>query len=120
MFIVVTAIIAVFGTCRALVVVANSAGLAEEVDETRVSRGVATSAFSATTDVSSIIGPLVAGFVASGFGVHAMFPIMGAGVFLLFVLSDFAVRRWQRSAATPAREPTSPLGVSLSKQESAG
>jgi MFS family permease len=84
---------------RAIVVVANSAALAEEVDETRVSRGAATSSYSASQDVSSIVAPAASGFVASIVGVFSMFPIIAVGAFGCFVAGDAAVQRWRARRA---------------------
>ena len=80
---------------RAVVVVANSAALAEEVDETRVSRGTATGTYSASMDVAHVGAPVAAGFVASLFGVSSMFSIVAAGAFGCFALGDFLVQRWR-------------------------
>jgi MFS family permease len=83
------------GLGRAIVVVATSAGLAEEVDETRVSRGTATAAYSASSDVPNVAGPLVAGFVASFAGLGPMFPIVAVVTLACFTVGDFAVARWR-------------------------
>jgi MFS family permease len=98
----VLSLVAAFG--RAVVVVAASAGLAEEVDETRVSRGVATSAFSTSSDVPNVVGPPAAGFVASVVGVGPMFPITAVGMMACFALADLVLSRWQaRRALESAR-----------------
>lgn len=89
----------VAGTGRAVVVVAGSAGLAEEVDETRVSRGVSTAVYSTTLDVPSSIAPPVAGLVATLIGVTAMFPVMAVGILAGYVAGDLAVARWRRRRA---------------------
>src|SRR5438270_5826495 len=48
------------GVCRAVTFVANTIGLAEEIDDTRVGRGVASGLFNAATDLGQIVGPTVA------------------------------------------------------------
>jgi predicted MFS family arabinose efflux permease len=80
---------------RAIVVVANSAALAEEVDETRVSRGAATSSYSASGDVANIAAPAASGLIASVFGVFGMYSIVAAGAFGCFVAGDMAIQRWR-------------------------
>jgi MFS family permease len=96
------------GLGRAIVVVASSAGLAEDVDETRVSRGTATAAYSTSSDVPNVVGPLVAGFIASVAGLGPMFAIVGVGTVACFAAGDLAVARWR--ARRPA-EPAATLGT---------
>jgi MFS family permease len=103
-FAVLTALFVALAAARAIVVVANSAALAEEVDETRVSRGAATSSYSASMDVSSIVAPAASGFVASMVGVFGMFSIVAAAAFGCFVAGDLAVARW-RNRVRRAPEP---------------
>ncbi|HZT08006.1 MAG TPA: MFS transporter [Chloroflexota bacterium] len=112
-FAVILGIFTLFAASRALVVVSNSAGLAEEVDDTRVSRGVATSVFSATSDVSNIVAPLAAGLIASATGIKGMFPIVALGAFGCYVAGDLTIQRWRASArierstiATPDPRPS--------------
>src|SRR5439155_2992503 len=94
-FAVLTTLFVTLAAARAIVVVANSAALAEEVDETKVSRGVATSSYSASMDVSSIVAPAASGFVASIVGVFSMFSIVAAGAFGCYVVGDLLVQRWR-------------------------
>jgi MFS family permease len=96
----------VAGLGRAIVVVATSAGLAEEVDETRVSRGTATAAYSTSSDVPNVVGPLAAGFIASVAGVGPMFLVVALGTLACFAVGDLAVARWgARRAAQAAPTP---------------
>jgi MFS family permease len=94
-FVIVAILFVSMAAVRAIVVVANSAALAEEVDETRVSRGAATSSYSASMDMSNILAPAASGFVASIFGVFSMFSIVAAAAFGCFVAGDFMVQRWR-------------------------
>jgi predicted MFS family arabinose efflux permease len=89
------------GTGRSVVVVANSIGLVEEVDDSRVSRGVATSAYNAAADVSHITAPLAAGGLAAALGTGAMFSIVAACALTFFALGDGAVRGWRRRLRPP-------------------
>jgi MFS family permease len=85
----------VVGTGRAVVVVASSAGLAEEVDETRVSRGVSTATYSTTQDVPHSFAPPVAGLVAAAVGVASMFPLTAVAIMACYVAGDLTVARWR-------------------------
>jgi predicted MFS family arabinose efflux permease len=90
------------GFGRAIIVVAASTGLAEEVDETRVSRGAATAAYSTSNDVPNVVGPLVVGATASAIGLAYMFPAVAVGIVTGFTVGDLAVARWRlRRAAQP-------------------
>jgi MFS family permease len=91
------------GFGRAVVVVAASAGLTEEVDETRVSRGVATSAYSTSNDVPNVVGPLVVGLIASAVGLGYMFPVAAVGILGGYTAGDLAVAQWRaRRGPRPA------------------
>ena len=100
----------VAGLGRAVVVVATSAGLAEEVDETRVSRGTATAAYSTSSDVPNVVGPLAAGFIASVAGVGPMFLIVAVGTLACFAAGDLAVARWRARRAAEAAASTGTVG----------
>jgi MFS family permease len=102
-FTVVAALFLTMAAARSVVVVANSAALAEEVDETRVSRAAATSSYSLSMDVANIGAPAAAGFVASIVGVFGMFSIVAAAAFGCFVVGDLTVDRW-RARARDVRE----------------
>jgi MFS family permease len=98
---VAVALMAGFG--RAVVVVAASAGLAEEVDDTRVSRGVATSAYSTSNDVPNVAGPLAVGLIASAVGLAFTFPIAAVTILGGYTAGDLAVAQWRaRRGAKPA------------------
>jgi MFS family permease len=102
-----------YGFGRAIVVVATSAGLAEEVDETRVSRGTATATYSTSADISSVGAPLIGGLVASLVGVVAMFPLTAVGFLACFLTGDVVVSRWRarRSAAQDHMPEPSPAAA---------
>lgn len=103
---VVVSLLAGFG--RAIVVVAASAGLAEEVDETRVSRGLATSAYSTSNDVPNVVGPLVVGLVASVVGLGFTFPIAAVAILGGYTAGDLAVAQWR---ARRGPRPSSAAGT---------
>jgi predicted MFS family arabinose efflux permease len=99
---------------RSVVVVSNSVQLVEEVDETRVSRGLATSAYSMTHDVSSIASPVLAGTIASIVGVSGMFSVMAVVAIVGFLAGDAAIMRWRsRLRTAPVGDPGSPSSSPL-------
>ncbi len=76
------------GFLRAIVLVSNTISIVEDVDETRVSRGVASGVFHAAGDLGVVLGPSVGGVIASFTGILRLFfvgPLLIAGMFLLFL-----------------------------------
>jgi len=74
------------GFLRAVVLVANTIGMVEDMDESRVPRGVASGIFNAAGDLGLILGPSFGGLVASVTGIALLFfvgPLAAALVFLL-------------------------------------
>lgn len=90
------------GLGRAVVVVASSAALAEEVDETRVNRGISTAAYSTALDLPNSVGPLLGGFTATLLGVAGMFPAIGLGAMAGFAGLDALVQRRRRTTTVQA------------------
>jgi len=92
----------------AIVVMASSTALAEEVDETRVKRGVATSTFSAAPEVAGISAPPIAGAVAAAAGIGPMFAILAVGSFAVFGLVDayIAHARSRMGSTAPRARPS--------------
>jgi MFS family permease len=80
-------------TCRAVVLVANTIALTEDIDETRVSRGVASGIFNASTDLGQVIAPALGGAVASLFGLGTMFRVLPPLVLLLYFAAMLATAR---------------------------
>jgi len=101
-----------YGFGRAIVVVATSAGLAEDVDDTRVSRGAATATYSTSSDISSVAAPLLGGLIASLVGVVAMFPLTAVGFFACFVTGDFLVGRWRARRVLDQADIAAPASTS--------
>jgi MFS family permease len=104
-----------YGFGRAIVVVASSAGLAEDVDHTRVSRGVATATFSTSADIPSVGAPLIGGLVASMLGVVAMFPLTAVGFLACFLTGDLLVDRWRARRAEHPRPETEPASAGVAE-----
>jgi MFS family permease len=112
-FVFVLVLFFVVALARAVVVVANSVQLVEEVDETRVSRGVATTAYSTTHDIASIGAPVLAGTIASLVGVGGMFSVVAVVAMAGFVGLDTAVNRWRRRVELDATERPDTEGALL-------
>jgi DHA1 family multidrug resistance protein-like MFS transporter len=76
-------------TCRAIVLVANTISLTEDVDEERVSRGVASGMFNAATDLGNLMSPALGGLVGAAFGINAIFRVLPPFVLTLYVVITF-------------------------------
>ena len=76
-------------TCRAVVLVANTISLTEDVDEERVSRGVASGLFNAATDLGNLMSPALGGLVGAAFGITAIFRVLPPFVLTLYVALTF-------------------------------
>jgi predicted MFS family arabinose efflux permease len=109
-FLTILPIFLLIGATRSVVVVANSIQLVEEVDETRVSRGLATSAYSTTGDVSNIAAPALAGTIASLVGVGGMFSLMAGVAFSGFLAGDYTIQRWRKRLQS---EPSGAAGAPI-------
>jgi len=94
------------GVCRAVAFVANTVGLAQDVDERRVSRGVASGLFTAATDLGQIVGPTVSGMVAEVAGLEAMFRVVPLLLVALYAAAMLGSRRpAQGPRPVPGRPP---------------
>lgn len=81
------ALLASIGLIRAIVLVANTVELAD-VDERRMSRGLATSLFSSSQDLGSLSSPALCGALASLIGLTTMMavvPLASAGLFFVLL-----------------------------------
>ena len=95
-------LLASIGLIRAIVLVGNTVELAS-IDESRISRGLASSLYSSSQDLGSLTSPALCGAIASLVGLTAMMgtvPLAAAGVFYLAVI-------WQhrRAQAAPVIAP---------------
>jgi predicted MFS family arabinose efflux permease len=81
------------GLMRAIVIVANAVGLVQDVDETKVQRGIASAVYNSAGDLGNIIGPSVGGIIAHATSIAAVFVYGSLGSTILFLLVVFAVRR---------------------------
>jgi len=117
-FVTILPVFLLVGATRSVVVVANSVQLVEEVDETRVSRGLATSVYSTTGDVSNIAAPALAGTIASLVGVSGMFSLMAGIAFGGFLAGDLAIQRWRRRVRSErAADPVPPILTASSQAD---
>jgi predicted MFS family arabinose efflux permease len=89
--------------CRAIVLVANTIALTEDVDETRVSRGVASGIFNASSDLGQVLAPALGGAVASLFGLGAMFRLLPVPVLALYLVAMLATARRDAEERASAR-----------------
>lgn len=87
----------VVGFLRAIVLVANTIGMVEDVDETRVSRGVASGVFHAAGDIGVVLGPSTGGFIASYTGIARLFLVGPLLVAILFSVSIWACQFFEGS-----------------------
>jgi MFS family permease len=102
------AVVLATGVCRAVAFVANNVGLAQEVDERRVSRGVASGLFTAATDLGQIVGPAVSGAVAEVAGLEVMFRVVPLLLVALYAAAMLGSRRpAQRPRPGTGRPPQS-------------
>jgi DHA1 family multidrug resistance protein-like MFS transporter len=95
------------GLCRAVTFVANSIALTEDVDESRVGRGVASGLFNAATDLGQIVGPTVGGFVAQAIGLDWMFRVLPPLLFVGYLVAMRTSRR-PRAQPVPATDAAAP------------
>ena len=83
----------VVGFTRAVVIVANTVGLVQEVPEHKVPRGVATGIFNAAGDLGNILGPALGGIIAQATSLGGVFVFGPLGSTMVFLLGTWAVRR---------------------------
>ncbi len=87
-------------TWRAIVLVANTIALTEDIDEARVSRGVASGLFNASSDLGQVIAPALGGAVASLFGLGTMFRVLPPLVLALYFGAMLFTARREVAART--------------------
>jgi predicted MFS family arabinose efflux permease len=77
------------GFMRAVAIVGNAVGLVQDVDESKIPRGVASGIYNAAGDLGNISGPIAGGLIASIAGVAGLFvgAPLGATVFFLAIIS---------------------------------
>jgi MFS family permease len=83
---------------RAVVIVASTVVLAEQVDPSRVSRGVAAGVYNAAGDLAGIVAPALGGIIAAGLGLDNLFRVLP----LLALGAYFGLVVWIRPSAALA------------------
>ena len=89
------------GFMRAVAIVSNAVGLIEDVDETKVQRGMASGIYNAAGDLGNIIGPSAGGIIAAFTGLAGLFlftPLVSTLLFF-FVLWRLKLRPTLRTHA---------------------
>ena len=81
------------GLMRAIVIVANAVALVQDVDETKVQRGIASAVYNSAGDLGNILGPSIGGLIAQATGIASVFVIGSLGSTVLFLLMIFMVKR---------------------------
>jgi predicted MFS family arabinose efflux permease len=89
----VLTIYVISGVMRAIVIVANAVGLVQDVDESKVPRGLASGIYNAAGDVGSFLGPMLGGVIAQATSIGSVFIIGPLGATTLFALGILAARR---------------------------
>jgi MFS family permease len=96
----------VIGLVRGIAMVANSIGVATDIDETQVPRGLASGIYYGSRDLGGIFGPIIAGMAAGALGIETMFRMLPPVVLGLYLLGLAASgRRAAGRSAAPARSP---------------
>ena len=93
------------GVMRAIVIVANAVGLVQDVDESKVLRGLGSGIYNAAGDLGSFLGPTIGGVIAQATSIGSVFIIGPLGTTALFLLGILAARRL-RSPATAVVNPS--------------
>ena len=91
-------VFALSGAGRAVGFTANAIALAEDIPESRLSRGLASSLFNAAKDVGNIAGPIIGSALISIVGLELMFVTAPALLMLMQVAVTGSVRRSARQA----------------------
>jgi MFS transporter, DHA1 family, multidrug resistance protein len=96
-FSTILAIYVLSGFMRAVVIVANAVGLVQDVDETKVRRGLASAIYNSAGDLGNILGPAVGGLIAHATTIGGVFVFGSLGATVLFLIGIVAVRQLPRT-----------------------
>jgi DHA1 family multidrug resistance protein-like MFS transporter len=80
------------GLLRAIVIVANAVGLVQDVDETKVQRGVASAVYNSAGDLGNILGPTIGGLIAQATSIGSVFVVGSLASTIMFVVALWAVK----------------------------
>ncbi len=87
------------GFMRAIGIVSNAVELVQDVDETKVPRGVASGLYNAAGDLGSILGPSAGGLIASFTGLAGLFVVAPVACTALFAGSMWILKLTLRPEA---------------------
>ncbi len=88
----ILAVYVLSGLMRAIVIVANAVGLVQDVDENKVSRGLASGIYNAAGDLGNILGPSIGGLIAQATSIGGVFVIGSLGSTIVFLLVVWGVK----------------------------
>jgi sugar phosphate permease len=97
-------VFALSGSLRAVGFTANAIAMAEDIPESRLSRGISSALFNAAKDLGNIAGPVIGSALVSVVGLERMFVAAGA----LLLLLQFAVTRAVEWSNKPSAQPERP------------
>ena len=87
------------GISRGLIRVTSATMVAEENGKRTANLGLASGIYNSGLDLGAFAGPIAGGFVASTFGIPAMFRVVPVGLFVAFLLASFLVNQVEKSAS---------------------
>jgi predicted MFS family arabinose efflux permease len=90
------------GSMRAIAFTANSVALAEDVPESRLSRGISSGLFAGTKDVAVIVGPLLGSALAPVISLERTFLLVPGLLLLTQILVIYSLRQRPTSASRAA------------------
>ncbi|HWO42034.1 MAG TPA: MFS transporter [Candidatus Eisenbacteria bacterium] len=88
----ILAVYVLSGLMRAVVIVANAAGLVQDVPESKIRRGLASGVYNAAGDLGNILGPSAGGLIAHAAGIGGVFVVGSLGSLALFLLALWIVK----------------------------
>lgn len=101
LFPMLLALFVLIGTLRAVLLVANSVGIAD-IDERRISRGMASAMYNASKDLGNLASPVICGTIASIVGLVSTFLVVPTATAAVFFGVTAGLARLSRQT-TPAR-----------------
>lgn len=93
----VLAVYVLSGLMRAVVIVANAVGLVQDVNESKVRRGLASALYNSAGDLGNILGPIAGGLIAHAAGLGGVFVVGSLASSALFLAGIFMVQRLNAS-----------------------
>lgn len=88
----ILAVYVMAGFVRAVAIVANAVGLVQDVDESKVRRGLASGIYNAAGDLGNILGPAVGGLIAHATSIGGVFVVGPLASTILFLVAIRALK----------------------------